>query len=49
MNTERKPKTPNPRALMAEAESDLKKGRTRPVRDFLKELKRSAKIRGKAS
>jgi len=46
---ERKLKTLNLRALMAEAESDVKKGRTRPARDFLKELKRSAKIRGEAS
>lgn len=41
---EKKLKTLNLRALMAEAESDVKKGHTRPARDFLRELKRSAKI-----
>ena len=43
---ERKLKTLNLRALMAEAERDVKKGHTRSARDFLRELKRSAKIQG---
>jgi len=43
---ERKLKTLNLRALIAEAERDVKKGHTRPARDFLRELKRSAKIQG---
>lgn len=40
---ERKLKALNLSALIAEAETDVKERRTRPVRDFLKELKRSAK------
>jgi len=43
---ERKLKTLNLSALMAEAERDVKKGHTRSARDFLRELKRSAKIQG---
>lgn len=40
---ERKLKALNLSALIAEAETEVKERRTRPVRDFLKELKRSAK------
>jgi prevent-host-death family protein len=32
--------------LIAPAERDMEKGRTRPVRDFLKEFKRAKKIPG---
>ena len=41
---EKKLKVLNLGALLSEAETDIKKKRTRPVRDFLKELKRNAKI-----
>lgn len=41
---ERKLKALNLGNLLAEAEVEVKRGHTRPVRDFLKELKRSAKI-----
>ena len=41
---EKKLKALNLSALIAEAETDVKEGRTRPAKDFLKELKRSAKI-----
>ncbi|MDO9289193.1 MAG: type II toxin-antitoxin system Phd/YefM family antitoxin [Thermodesulfovibrionales bacterium] len=40
---EKKLKALNLSALIAEAETDVKERRTRPVREFLKELKRSAK------
>jgi len=40
---EKKLKALNLSALIAEAEIDVKERRTRPVREFLKELKRSAK------
>ncbi len=39
---EKKLKTLNLGVLLAEAEADAKEGRTRPARDFLKELKASA-------
>ncbi len=32
--------------LLAPAEGDVENGRTRPVRDFLKEFKRAKKIQG---
>ena len=41
---EKKLKVLNLSALLSEAETDIKKKRTRPARDFLKELKRNAKI-----
>jgi prevent-host-death family protein len=34
----------NLRALLAEAEADIKAGRTRPVEEFLKELARGQKV-----
>lgn len=40
---EKKLKALNLSALIAEAETDVKERRTRPAREFLKELKRSAK------
>jgi len=43
---ERKLKTLNLGILLAEAETDVKKGRTRSARDFLKELKYRAKVSG---
>ncbi|MEE8167627.1 MAG: type II toxin-antitoxin system Phd/YefM family antitoxin [Candidatus Hydrothermarchaeales archaeon] len=39
---EKKLKALNLGVLLAEAEADVKEGRTRPARDFLKELKGSA-------
>lgn len=41
---ERKLKALNLGSLLVEAETDVKKKRIRPARDFLKELKRSAKV-----
>ena len=41
---EKKLKVLNLGALLSEAETDIKKKRARPARDFLKELKRNAKI-----
>ncbi len=41
---EKKLKSLNLAALLAEAETEVKKGRTRPARDFLKEFKQRAKI-----
>jgi len=41
---ERKLKILNLGILLAEAEADVKEGRTRPARDFLKVLKTRAKI-----
>ncbi|MDI6793461.1 MAG: type II toxin-antitoxin system Phd/YefM family antitoxin [bacterium] len=43
---EKKLKNINLGALLAEAETDVQEGRTRPARDFLKELKGRAKISG---
>ncbi|MEA1965354.1 MAG: type II toxin-antitoxin system Phd/YefM family antitoxin [Candidatus Aerophobetes bacterium] len=43
---ERKLKTLNLGILLAEAETDVKKERTRPARDFLKELHHCAKASG---
>ncbi len=43
---ERTIKALNLRALLSEAEIDVKKGNTRPARVFLEELKASAKISG---
>lgn len=40
---EKKLKALNLSALIAEAETDVKERRTRPVREFLRELKRNAK------
>ncbi|MDI6689457.1 MAG: type II toxin-antitoxin system Phd/YefM family antitoxin [Actinomycetota bacterium] len=39
---ERKLRALNLGALLAEAEVDVKKGKTRPARDFLRELKRGS-------
>ncbi|MDI6822242.1 MAG: type II toxin-antitoxin system Phd/YefM family antitoxin [Actinomycetota bacterium] len=39
---ERKLRALNLGALLAEAEVDVKKGRTRPAQDFLRELKRGS-------
>ena len=41
---ERKLKALNLGVLLAEAEIEVKRGRTRPARDFLRELKHSAKV-----
>ncbi|MBU4483198.1 MAG: type II toxin-antitoxin system Phd/YefM family antitoxin [Actinomycetia bacterium] len=41
---ERKLKALNLGALLAEAESEVKDGHIRPARDFLRELKRGAKV-----
>ncbi|OGL38736.1 MAG: hypothetical protein A2042_06720 [Candidatus Schekmanbacteria bacterium GWA2_38_11] len=41
---EKKLKALNLGMLLIEAETAVKKGRTRPARDFLKELKKSAKV-----
>lgn len=41
---ERKLKALNLGVLLVEAETEVKERRTRPSRDFLRELKRSAKI-----
>lgn len=41
---EKKLKALNLGALLAEAEADVRAGRTRPAQDFLKELKRGSKI-----
>ena len=41
---ERKLKLSNLEFLLSEAETDLKRKHTRPVRDFLGELKRNAKV-----
>lgn len=41
---ERKMKTLNLGVLLTEAETEVKKGRARPARDFLKELKHHAKV-----
>lgn len=41
---ERKLKALNLGTLLVEAETDVKKRRIRPARDFLKELKRCAKV-----
>jgi prevent-host-death family protein len=43
---EKKLKSLNLGILLAEAETDVKKGRIRKARDFLKEFKESAKIPG---
>jgi len=43
---ERKLKALNLGVLLADAETDVKKGNIRPARDFLKELKNGAKVRG---
>ncbi|MDI6776363.1 MAG: type II toxin-antitoxin system Phd/YefM family antitoxin [Syntrophales bacterium] len=43
---EKKLKSLNLGMLLAEAEADLKEGRVREARDFLKEFKDSAKISG---
>lgn len=41
---EKKLKTLNLGILLAEAETEIKKGRIRPARNFLRELKHSAKV-----
>lgn len=41
---EKKLKTLNLSILLAEAETEIKKGRIRPARNFLRELKHSAKV-----
>lgn len=41
---EKKLKTLNIGALLTEAETEVKAGHLRPARDFLKELKHSAKV-----
>jgi prevent-host-death family protein len=41
---EKKLKALNLGVLLAEAEADIKKGQTRPAREFLKELKTSASV-----
>lgn len=41
---EKKLKALNLGILLTEAKTEVKKGRTRPARDFLKELKHSAKV-----
>jgi prevent-host-death family protein len=43
---ERHLKAANLAKLIASAEQDVKKGRTRPIHDFLKEFKRAKKIQG---
>ena len=43
---ERKLKALDIGVLLADAETDVKEGRIRPVRDFLKELKNGAKVHG---
>ncbi len=43
---EKKLKALNIAVLLNEAETEVKAGRIRPARDFLKELKHSAKISG---
>lgn len=43
---ERKLKAVNLGILLAEAETEVKKGHTRPARDFLKELHHRAKVSG---
>jgi prevent-host-death family protein len=43
---EKKLKSLNLSLLLAEAEADVREGRTRPARDFLAELKESGKISG---
>ncbi len=41
---EKKLRALNLSALIADAETDVKERRTRPAREFLKELRRSAKV-----
>ena len=43
---EKKLKSLNLGMLLAEAEADVREGRTRKARDFMKELKESAKVSG---
>ena len=43
---EKKLKSLNLSLLLAEAEADVREGRTRPVREFLAEFKESAKVSG---
>lgn len=43
---EKKLKAANLAALLLEAEEDVRAGRTRPAREFLKELKKDEKIPG---
>jgi len=43
---EKRLKTLNLISMLSEAEADIKKKRTRPARDFLKEFKRNAKVSG---
>ena len=43
---EKKLKVLNMARLLAEAELDVRNGRTRPARDFMKEFKRAKKISG---
>lgn len=43
---EKKIKSLNLGVLLAEAEADIKKGRVREARKFIKELKKSAKVPG---
>lgn len=43
---ERKLKALNLGILLTEAETEVEKGRTRPARDFLKELRHRAKVSG---